>query len=412
MGNESLEKEQIAGKPCEADLSGCLIQGTLRDIYKAPSDKTQTGSAAQFDRSDQALVAARDTLKHSLSGKVGGEEFDRLTNAVEDRARDVGLTPAQVEKTYEQINRIATATGEKPMTSENRTMLVKQFMQHMGEAAPPLSGKADTCEWGVLAFRMMQKEPDVLGKMVADMATTGHFKLPDGRKIKIDAQSLEPDANAKHADFTHRDYFGQIASVGLDNVKWATETEDPDGNKVKLGTLHFQQKPEFSGADIGERVFGKENGKKVVFGDEKNGGVGGLAYLDDPQKVEALLTGKKHPDYAVYLTGKGTDGRNHVDSPAELAEMLKVMQTNGDWPATMNVFADKSPVREIYLQRNPSAAKAPDSFHGLAVVNVKDVNGKPVATVYNPWGYMSEVPVATLFDALSAPPKPEDQKEK
>ena len=81
------------------------------------------------------------------------------------------------------------------------------------------------------------------------------------------------------------------------------------------------------------------------------------------------------------------------------------MKDNGVLPAVVQAYADKSPVREIYLKGSPHEPKAPDTFHGLAVVDVKDVEGKARATVYNPWGVVSEVSVDTLFDALSAKPK-------
>jgi hypothetical protein len=394
-GNERIDKS------CEVNVDNCLANTSLQEMKQLANNSTRFElPKLSIGAGDEHVDSAREKFAKASENVFSESEFTAATSAFEKRARELGLSGAQVEETYKQLERIATATGDKPMTGDERSLFLKQYLQHLGQDAPPLTGKTDTCSWGLLQYRMMSKEPEIVTKMVADIATTGKFTTATGSTVEVDAESLRPDQNARFNDFIHRDYSAQVTQLGLLSLNWAAKRSDPDGNKSEFGELRYQQLTNPEPGDLGGRVYRIENGVRKEFATD-NGATVGMGYLDNLQKVEALLVGEKGNPWTLYAANTDLQGTHRLGpkSVAELEDTLTTLGAAGELPAAMFVRADHSPVKETYLKRNPTATKAPESYHGVLIKGISHDNGKTNLVVYNPWGYEDKVPIETVFEA-------------
>lgn len=147
----------------------------------------------------------RAEIERTFSGDENKQIRERLVRnlaLVEKRAAIDALSYGERSEAYCQAYRlldIRGQTGEKPFNETDRRVLFEQLIWAYAHPRMQYQGYHDTC--GLTAPRacMLLKEPSVVGRVIADVVTTGKVCTKNGTVITIDRYSLEPDDEARRS---------------------------------------------------------------------------------------------------------------------------------------------------------------------------------------------------------------------
>ena len=118
-------------------------------------------------------------------------------SSFETRASANQLSKQEIAETYQQIDRILSASGDKPLTAEQRKQVVRETLRHCSDPEIISQGQHNTCNVTAVQLRAYSLHPSKAAKLVADISTTGEYTTPGGIKVKLDTQSMVPDKEAR-----------------------------------------------------------------------------------------------------------------------------------------------------------------------------------------------------------------------
>jgi len=238
---------------------------------------------------------AKERLMKKLDKTFGTDLSDSLKgymNSFEKRATANQLSKHEVAETYQQINRILSATGDKPLTEEQRKQVVKETLRHCGEPEIISQGQHNTCNVTAVQVRAYALHPSKAAKLVADVATTGEYTTPVGIKVKLDSLSIIPDKEARESrpDLGHRDYATQLFNLAAVNVWYAAAKPE----------WHYEQRIEKSAETNKEHVREQivDHGKPVLYPNSKKPLDGPTLGADQIAFINDAIVGKHEP-YAI-----------------------------------------------------------------------------------------------------------------
>jgi hypothetical protein len=365
---------------------------------------------------EQNLAAARketlDLANQVITDASMRQAFAKNLQAFEARAGNDKITAQQIADTYGQLTRILKLQGDSPLRTQERETLVDQFAAHLAKPDQAWQGYHMSCGWDFNEYRMLKRDPDKIANYVADIAEQGKVKAPTNLghdDVPIDPKSLRPDDESQNFPPrpTNRDYFSQIAQVGMISLHWYLTKWGPDGKRAPAHEYQFEQrqnvyrprpedtdlKPQHN--DTGERLVDK---KGKIIGDSE-GNAGGWATADDIQEVYKAFTNRSDRFVLEYRNKNNSNTSIKASSLAEFeAELAK---NKGQFPLGLAVNAAQSPLKETYMQRHPERTDMPaHSGHFVGVMSADLKNH--TAVMWNPWGEETTVSTATLLELMKA----------
>lgn len=369
---------------------------------------------------------ARAKLEETISEKITNPQelaqFRDDMRRFEDRAREEGMSPEQIAKTYENLDRLINHAGDQPIPHDQKVAIAEQVLNQAADPKTIDQGYHNTCNVTTVEARLYTRDPAEASRIVADIATTGQFTSKDGTTVTIPANSMAPDGEATNnpAGYGDRSHASQLLQVGAVNLYYQTHPytyTDAAGvtHNVPAGGMRYEQVPPIPGqtpTDTGERLVDTTNldanGNPVVA--TKGGNEVHSPDLPDHgiQDVNNRLTGDTGTDTYIchedYVAGE-KKGLDMIKSEQELNEHIAKLAKEGKLPVIIGVHTGNEP----FL--HDSGGGAAGGSGGGHVVTVTGYDAGPPAKVEidNQWGEGNDhqgenaVSVHDLYHAMRPP---------
>lgn len=372
-GTTKVENKDGTGYVRKADGSERHWGPNEKDNFDKPAD------TKQLDAERQKLKDAADKSDMTPEQR---EKFKRDMEAFEKRAKEKGLPPEEVAKTYAQTARLLEAKDGK-VPKDQREVLAQNIMHHAANPENVDQGHHNTCNTTTLAEHTFTTNPSKAAEMIATTAITGEWKAPDGKVIKIDPGSLAPgvEESRNPPPDGMRSHATQILNVVMTND--ATQRRNPP--------QYYRQETPTGPGDSGERLY-DQNGKVIT--EKVKDPANPNKYVDKPvdsptlshaeiNQIGKRLTG----DNVVMRFGNGGDGAIHYNSEQEMRDKIKQAKDQGKLPLVLAVDANKPPFGN-------------GTDYGSHVVTITGYDEKTGRVrISNQWGSRSDqwVDIKTLY---------------
>lgn len=247
---------------------------TLQELYKNPSGSPSFQLKQAHENLARNIEYSSGVLKDQTGGSIDQKGLS-LSNLAkfEQNARKKGWSDKDIADTYKAINdmmesRTRTDGTGKPATNEERRALaLTGFLQDAANTDNIDQGFHNTCNVNTLTDHQLENNPKQAAERLRDLMLDGQYLSkglgaePD-QMIKIDEKSLKPDQEAQDQAISPKDgkrnYYGQLAALGLVNDFWQ-----------RRGLRYEQQQPNQNGpTDTGERLVSMYTGRPMT---DKNG---------------------------------------------------------------------------------------------------------------------------------------------
>jgi hypothetical protein len=325
-------------------------------------------------------------------------------NIFEHRARTAGLSEQEVLKTYEQIERLLRASGDKPLTAKERLKIAEAVLFHAAMPTNIDQGSHNTCSVTALECRIFTRTPSEAARLIADVALTGQYTAHDGTVIKVDPTPHDQSKEAPYQDCirTHASEIFQVTAV---NLYYAARNKQTGKDIRYVQTEPVVGNPE----DTGERLYDYSSGKaKLVMNDgnpAREPNMGPFAAAE----TSNLITGKNETDVALRAGASDKNGLiSDVSSVRSLQKKLLELKAEHKLPIITMVHSDNEP---FYTDCGGGAAGGSGAWHVVTITDYDEKTGK--VYVDNEWGYEADhdrdrpINVSDLFVAMNEPKKAE-----
>lgn len=328
---------------------------------------------------------ARERLRRNADRSIGNEqqrtEFRQQMEQFEERARRQNMPPEEVARTYNQLSRLSEAqNGAVP--KEQRTLAAQGFMRHLADPTNIDQGQHNTCNVTVLAERTLTRTPSKAAEMMTSTLLNGSYTAPDGKVIRIDAQSLVPGVEER--TYPPADSARTYATQVLNNVMIN------DVLQRRIPPEFYTQGTPRGTDDTGERVryadgsYVMETTREGVVRQQRGPGVVSAEIEQEQGRINGERgTVLAHPetDRAAGLVG--------FRSPDELGQRLTEAQQQGKLPMVILVDVD-DPIFN-------GDGTRPGQWHVVSITGYDPATGK--VRISNQWGRANdqEVSLADLY---------------
>ncbi|MBX9689458.1 MAG: hypothetical protein K2X27_22300 [Candidatus Obscuribacterales bacterium] len=383
FSQEAWAAQKVIGRPLDKQPERSLPE------LKITSESTEGNKAHAKGKHSES---ARDLLLRNLEAKFGkdsSEDLKKYMEQFEKRASANQLSKYEVTETYQQINRILSATGEKPLTPELRHQIAREMLHHCATPEIISQGGHNTCNATSVEVRTYSLHPSKAAKLMADMATKGEYTTPTGIKVKVDSESITPDREARISApaKNFRDYATQLFNLTAINVWYSA---------VKPG-MHYEQRIENDShthrEKVIERVMDYSSGKGEVVSNPftKRPLDGPFLSADQIAFISDNIVGKHEPyavltfgtGHSLYLPGEKKQLVHAADigNESHFQTLLQHLKDTHQLPAIAEVQTGIDPINE---DQGSSLFGYENGGH---VINITDfVAGKdPHVSIDNEW---------------------------
>lgn len=317
----------------------------------------------------QAPAQARDTLLRSAETKITDPrqraQFRADLQAFEQRAQTDNIDPAQVNQTFEQINRLLNAPRDTVAPRERTTQLAREVMAQAARPTDIAQGNNNTCNVTTVENLIYSRQPGVAAKLVADVAITGGYTAQDGTRVAFDRSQIKPDAEAQRTTRIdgERSYATQLFNQTAVNLSY--QKTNPN--------IRYEIQP-----PLGERLMDHSRTPPQMMRD-CHGRIQHPNLTDDQiVGVYGILSGRDTRDvYLAHRNAIDNDGRllTPFGSQQELGNRLAELKANGRLPV---IIAVNNAVEPFYTD---GGGGSPTRFDGAHVVLVRDYQPGPPSRV-------------------------------
>ncbi len=314
----------------------------------------------------------------------------------EDRAakQDPPLSAEEIAKTYKQMERLLSATGDTPLSQADKVKIAEQAMS---QAATPSSidqGQHPTCNVAVEEVKTYIRHPSDAVKLVTDVATTGEYTAPDGTHVKIDPKAADREAKgdpSKDGDRSHASQIFQDTAINLHYQKepYTYTNEKGEMKTVPPGMLEYKHVPDVPGAlppqSGGDRLFDNSTNPPTMIMKDWAKKIPEDAPGIATEKLPLIanrITGQK--DSVVLendLYAKPTESERTFKSEAEFRKTLEDAADQHKFPMSMLVHSGQEP---FLHDSGGGTAGGSGGWHVVTLTGYDKATGK--VQVDNQWG--------------------------
>ena len=198
-----------------------------------------SNSAEPTMTKEEFTALAKETLKSP--GALAA--FEKNVETFEKRAETDRLSQKDIEEFYGQVGRVLTESknGNKFYDSKDLQTIASDMMRQGARPGDVNQGSMSTCTTAALETILYIQEPATVGRVVADIATTGQYIKADGSVLKTPEQNLHPSKYQDHvAVDKKRSLASHIAQPALINVHWSSQDNYFD-EPVKKGSIVYEE---------------------------------------------------------------------------------------------------------------------------------------------------------------------------
>ncbi|MBA3992225.1 MAG: hypothetical protein C0469_01775 [Cyanobacteria bacterium DS2.3.42] len=276
----------------------------------------------------------KDSLTSAVD-KLNPERRDRIYRRMEEfetRARNEHLTAAQVDATYEQIQRLIQ-TPSASLTEEQRLNIAEQTISMAADPTSIDQGMHDTCGAAVVEVRTYMRHPEKAIQLVADAALTGEVWTKSGKTLPIDVTPHDTSKLdfPKSGQRSHASELFQVAAINL------ALNARPGIQEGSLAYRQNDRRPET--INFGERVIDYSQHPPT---DRKFEGL----YVSDVLLMNKLVTGEDEPDLVMWRSSVKRERAfgKPFTTETEMENALFEAKRNGKLPAIMFVYSGSDPL--------------------------------------------------------------------
>ncbi|HEY9776459.1 MAG TPA: hypothetical protein V6C81_22045 [Planktothrix sp.] len=161
-------------------------------------------------------------------------------------AHQKNLSQTEIARTLEATAKLLEGAGDKPLGQHDRTMLASTMMHNINHCDRVDQGFHNTCNVTAISKVVLADDPATYAEMISSTALNSYYQAKDGKRIKIDAQSLEPDSEAATGETAEqkRNYATQIFDLVSINNYWQRRSPP----------MSYIQRQSTGAGDTGERM--------------------------------------------------------------------------------------------------------------------------------------------------------------
>lgn len=358
-------------------------------------ERDSSGKITIFDGLDKLEPSARrdlslwhtrlmDQASSKITDKHELNKFQADMHRFEHRAKNEGLNPLEVSKTYEQVNRLFHQKGGRPLNELDRTRIAQQILEKAGRPSSVDQGIFNTCGVSTIEVRTYALSPSSAAKLVADAALTGSFKSQDGTIVTIDPKPRKDNRSYPPADGarSHASLLFQLVGANLIHERNNKKSNPPAHLKYE------QFEPDTNGSKSGEGLFdyaevvaGKASEPKLITNKPE-------LFDDDLAALSNMITGRDEKGIVLAHTGEGRGSDELIgrfDSAEKFQEKLLLLKQQKLLPVSLRVDSDSDP---FYTDSDFGKAGGSGGWHQVTIYNFEPANANKPAyvDVDNTWG--------------------------
>jgi hypothetical protein len=213
-----------------------------------PALSLSGGASISFTEASKKLL-----LNFCAESGEAASILEKSLQKFEDRLR---LHTEELNKCYSLLCG-AIDRGTLQATKDSHVELLKHLIIELGDSSQVNQGNHNTCTLAALETKLYNESPSVVCSIVLQ-ALTGTVTGINGQTATIPAAMLEPDRESQlfRIGSPCRSFSSQLFQIAVANLYWQSQTKDPRGIKVPLGSMSYIQQsggPMFHG-DTSERL--------------------------------------------------------------------------------------------------------------------------------------------------------------
>lgn len=342
-------------------------------------------NAPVYDLSNGMLADGRKNLLLNASIQIDNKQeltqFKKDLGDFERQAKEHNIPEQEVLKTFQAMDKLLTS-HHGALNQASRRLLVENFLHLAAHPSKSDQGFYSTCNATSLQEMLLSRKPGRIASDLADAAINGNFVAPDGQKIVLDSESMQPNYSIP----------GEAASLPQDNVRaYATQVlnhmlvnEMTQRVTPEHNTMLYQQRLQRSDDDRGERLISPRDGSEMT-------NISGAA-IRGPGIGERDLAGAvkrffpEDSQFLVRSSGQDREGVVQVDSPEELSALVQRAKRESKLPLMVEV--------------NGADALFGGGFepgrHASHVLSIQDIDkdGRQLA-ISSQWGESGDIKVSS-----------------
>ncbi|HEY9868001.1 MAG TPA: hypothetical protein V6D08_02235, partial [Candidatus Obscuribacterales bacterium] len=315
----------------------------------------------------------------------------------ERRAREQGLSPEEVERTYRQISRLMEA--EPPNLEHVR--MAREIMHHCAHPNGVVQGRAGTCSVASLEAQTYMRNPSAAAELVADVALSGRYMTADGHPIVVTPDMVQRSEHPPE----ERGQASEIFQVTAVNIQY--QRLDPN--------LRYAQ------TESGEQVYSVRGGYPTTVWTRAEAAIDGhsVGVMDVPRtepdfvgddivEVAGQIRGNRHEatvlESAEAARITGDSQTSVIDDERELRQTLSTLRREGRLPASVAVHTGNEP---FFTDSGGGDAGGSGAWHVVTITDYDEATGR--VSIDNQWNPAADrqgsraVDVQDLHHAMQAP---------
>lgn len=343
-----------------ASKDGKLI---LKETDRELSFPSKSDSGFDSVKSEREKLS--ELAKASIESPIFRAKFQADMIRFENNAGKKGLKPEQIVESYRAVGRLLEPkTAETAIRAENRNILASQLMGNLGSPYSISQGEHGTCNVKSLDVAWSAKHPEVISKMVSDVAITGRYVTANGMEVVVPPSTLIPNDEAMTnppLDGT-RSYVGQVIDATLINTSF--RIENAPHRLVAMNSSQMQEVLKY-----GDVLVDNKTGQPVR---DQNGKILEFDGMDEPNlgRLAKEVLGAKYDASDKILSGRESSmyglGLLHLRDLDQLKEVLASRKENNGLPGPIVINVKMPPFN------SDTDGTKEISSSGWHVVNVVD----------------------------------------
>ena len=304
------------------------------------------------------------------------KRFDDNMDKFEKDARARGVSDDEILRTYDQVERLTTAQGDKPLSADERNIIAASIVENAANPTKISQGQYNTCNVTTVETRSFTRTPAEAARVISDVALTGQYTAKDGTTVHVDPTETNAGRNWPTPDGarSHADQIFQVAAV---NLHYASIKSGPESQ------WEYQQRP----AD----EYG--NGERIL--DHKTNAVAQRVNPDTNEKYEVRdpglstkeiaeisnkITGEDEKDILLQSYRAENTSVTNIQDNGQLDDKLAQLKKDGGFPVIVNVSTNAEP---FYYESNKDTVGGAGGSHVVTITDYDPIN--KTVCVDNQW---------------------------